>query len=67
LSSFSQGSNAFVSLLIGQREFSIPLNQLHMKKEQLYKFSKKGIANVIENDIYNVSSKADIIVRIQII
>ena len=62
-----QGSNAFVTLLIGQREFFIPLNQLHMKKEQIYRFQYQGIANVIENDIYNVSSKADIIVRIQII
>ena len=66
---FAQGSaeTAFVSLLIGQRDFSIPLNQLHMKKEQTYKFSKQGIANVIENDIYNVSSKADIIAKIRII
>jgi len=63
----TEQKDCFVSLLIGEREFSIPLNQLHMKKEQIYRFIKQGITNVIENDIYNVSSKADIIVRIRII
>lgn len=59
--------NAFVSLLIGTRDFSIPLNKLQIKKEQIYRFFKQGIANVIENDMYNVSNKADIIVKIRII
>jgi hypothetical protein len=57
----------FVSLLIGSRDFSIPINKLYMKKEQIYKFLKQGIANVIENDMYNVSNKSDIIVKIQIV
>lgn len=57
----------FVSLLIGTRSFSIPLNKLYIKKEQTYIFFKQGIANVIENDMYNVSSKADIIVKIRIV
>ena len=61
-----QDSNAFVSLLIGTRDFSIPINNLYMKKEQIYRFFKQGIANVIENDMYNISSKADIIVKIRI-
>ena len=61
-----QYSNAFVSLLIGTRDFSIPINKLYMKKEQIYRFFKQGIANVIENDMYNISSKADIIVKIRI-
>jgi hypothetical protein len=64
---FAQGSNAFVSLLIGTRDFSIPLNKLHMKKEQIYRFFKQGISNVIENDMYNISSKSDIIVKIRIV
>jgi hypothetical protein len=64
--SFAQGS-VFVSLLIGTRDFSIPLNKLHMKREQIYRFLKQGIANVIENDMYNVSSKSDIIVKIRIV
>lgn len=66
---FAQGSaeTAFVSLLIGTRDFSIPLNKLYIKREQIYRFFKQGIANVIENDMYNISSKADIIVKIRIV
>lgn len=59
--------NGFVSLLIGNRDFIIPLNKLHIKKEQIYKLVKQGISRVIENDIYNVSCKADIIVKIRIV
>ena len=63
-----QVSNSqFVSLLIGTRDFSIPLNKLHMKKEQTYRFLNQGISNVIENDMYNVSNKSDIIVKIRIV
>jgi hypothetical protein len=64
-----QGSQkeCFVSLLIGNRDFSIPLNKLYMKKEQIYKFVKQGISRVIEDDIYNVSCKTDIIVKIRIV
>jgi hypothetical protein len=64
-----QGSKepTFVSLLIGNRDFSIPLNKLYMKKEQIYKFVKQGISRVIEDDIYNVSCKTDIIVKIRIV
>ena len=63
-----QGSaSAFVSLLIGSRDFSIPLNKLQMKREQIYIFLKQGIANVIENDMYNISNKSDIIVKIRIV
>jgi hypothetical protein len=66
---FAQGSqrDCFVSLLIGNRDFSIPLNKLHIKKEQIYKFVKQGISRVIEDDIYNVSCKTDIIVKIHIV
>jgi hypothetical protein len=60
-------SYSFVSLLIGNRDFSIPLNKLHMKKEQLYRFVNQGISRVIEDDIYNVSCKTDIIVKIRIV
>jgi curved DNA-binding protein CbpA len=61
-----QDRDCFVSLLIGNRDFSIPLNKLHMEKEQVYRFVKQGISQVIEDDIYNVSCKMDIIVKIRI-
>ena len=59
--------DGFVSLLIGERSFSIPLHNLCIKKEQTYRMVGQGISNVLENDMYNVSCKADIIVKIRII
>jgi len=56
--------NKLVSIEIGGKWFSIPLDKLHLKEEQLYKFKGQGIAHISEKDIYNVSSKADIIVKI---
>ena len=57
-------NSKFVSLSIGEKWFSIPLDKLFIKEEQLYKFKGQGIAHISEKDIYNVSSKADIIVKI---
>ena len=56
----------FVSLSIGQREFRIPIHELHIKKEQIYKFIGQGVSRVSETDIYNISKKADIFVKILI-
>lgn len=58
--------NKLVSIEIGEKWFSIPLNNLHLKEEQLYRFKAQGIAKITseQNDIYNVSSKADILVKI---
>jgi|688.fasta_scaffold327498_1 hypothetical protein len=60
-------NNKFVSIEIGEKWFSIPLDNLFIKEEQLYKFKGQGIANILEKDIYNVSSKADLIVKIILI
>jgi hypothetical protein len=54
----------FVSLEIGEKHFTIPLDKLYLKEEQLYKFKGQGIAQICEKDIYNVSAKADVIVKI---
>ena len=35
-----------------------------MKKEQFYKIKNQGITKVKENDIYDLSEKGDIIVKI---
>jgi hypothetical protein len=63
----SIGSNTYVSLLIGEKSFCIPLNHLRMKKEQIYKLPSQGIANILESDIYNINCKADIIIKIRIV
>jgi len=60
-------NNKLVSIEVGDKWFSIPLNKLYLKEEQLYKFKHQGIAHISEKDIYNISSKADIIVKIILI
>ena len=56
----------FVSIEVGEKWFSIPLNKLYLKEEQLYTFKQQGISQIPseQKDIYNVSSKADVIVKI---
>ena len=54
----------FVSIEVGDKWFSIPLNKLYIKDEQLYTFKKQGISRILEKNMYNVSCKSDIIVKI---
>ena len=56
----------FVSIDVGGKWFSIPIKELYMKKEQIFRFKSQGISHVIEKDMYNVSIRSDIIVNIVI-
>ena len=49
---------------IGKKEFSIPVNKLYMKPNQFYRIKNEGLSKINENDIYDVSTKSDIIVNI---
>ena len=60
-------NNGFVSFNIGEKAFRISLSHLYIKKDQIYKMKGQGISQVLENDIYNVSCKSDIIVKIRIV
>jgi len=60
-------NDKFISVDIGDKWFSIPLNKLHLKEEQLYTFKCQGISQILENNIYNVSLKSDIIIKIILI
>lgn len=44
-------------------EFSIPISEIYMKKEQYYTIKNRGLSK-IKNDIYDISEKADINVKI---
>ena len=57
----------FVSLEEGEKWFSIPLNKLHIKEEQIYVLKNQGIMQISEKNIYDVSCKADIFVKIILI
>ena len=52
---------------IGKKEFYVPVNKLYMKKNQYYRIKNEGLSKINENDIYDVSTKSDIIVNITLI
>jgi hypothetical protein len=55
-----------LSVNIGEKLFSIPLSNLYMKKEQYYRIKGQGLVNV-KKDLYDLTDKSDIIVKIKII
>lgn len=55
--------NEKLYVTIGEKIFSIPLSQLYMKKEQFYRLKNEGLPHT-QNDMYNISEKTDIIVKI---
>jgi len=57
----------FVSLELGEKWFSMPLDKLHLKEEQIYRFKGQGIARISEKDMYTISDKGDIIVKLMLI
>lgn len=56
--------NKTISVIIGKKEFYIPVQNLYMKGEQYYKIKFEGLSKIKEDDIYDVSEKSDIIVKI---
>jgi curved DNA-binding protein CbpA len=54
-----------ISVSVGDKDFKIPLSQLHMKKEQYYRIKNEGISR-IKRDVCDVAEKSDIIVKITI-
>lgn len=56
--------NKVVSIEIGETLFTIPLNKLYLKDEQIYTLKKQGIARVLQTNMYDITFKGDIIVKI---
>ena len=56
-----------ISFNIGKKEFYLPVSKLYMKKNQYYRIKNEGLSKINENDIYDVSTKSDIIVNITLI
>jgi len=48
---------------IGDKIFSIPVDKLYIKREQYYYLKGQGLVNV-KKDIYDLSDKSDIIVKV---
>ena len=60
---FETLTNNNVTFNLGDKEFSTQLSNLFMRKEQFYRIKNEGLSKV-NDDIYNVTEKADIIVKI---
>jgi hypothetical protein len=58
--------NNSLSFDIGNNTFSIPLNNLYMKREQNYLIKNKGLVNN-QKELYDLSDRSDIIVKIKLI
>jgi len=53
-----------IQFLIGNKVFEIPLNELKIKKIQNIQLKSQGLTRINEKDIYDVSDKADIFVKV---
>ena len=56
--------NLAITINIDSREFVIPLNELYIKNYQRYVFKEAGIANIDEENIYNIENRSNIYVDI---
>jgi hypothetical protein len=53
--------------LSSKQIFYIPINQLYIRPVQQYIIKGKGISRIIDDDIYNIKHKSDIIFRIKLL
>jgi curved DNA-binding protein CbpA len=52
-----------LSFNIGNESFSIPLSELYLRREQYYRLKCKGLVNV-KKDLYDLSDKSDVVIKI---
>ena len=55
--------NEKIHVTVGGKTFPIPLSQLYMKREQFYRIKNEGLPKP-QKDMYDISEKTDIIVKI---
>lgn len=55
-----------IIVTIGEKQYQIPPSNLYIKKEQYYRIKNEGLSKV-KKDIYDISEKTDIIVKINIL
>lgn len=63
LCEFLQNNNDIIFNL-SDKVFTIPISNLYIRKEQFYRIKNEGLTKVNDDDIYNVTEKSDIIVKI---
>jgi hypothetical protein len=53
-----------LDIQLGNKVLKIPLQNLNIKKEQIYIIKREGIAQIMDDDMYNISCKSDVIVKV---
>ena len=53
-----------IKVFIGKMELNIPLSELYIRDTQIYRVKSQGLTKIKEIDIYDISEKCDIIVKI---
>ena len=53
----------YIDIQVGHKKYQIPICKLYLKREQLYKIKNEGITK-IKKDIYDITEKSDLIVKI---
>jgi hypothetical protein len=56
-----------LEIMVGEKVFNIPVNELKIKEKQFYKFYNCGISLIDHTNIYNVSKKSNIIVDLTLV
>jgi hypothetical protein len=56
-----------IQILIGNKVFEIPLNDLKIKKKQNIQLKSQGLTRINEKDIYDVSDKADLFIKVYLV
>lgn len=54
----------YISFLLGNKKFDIPLDKLFITGNQIYVFYQQGISQITEYNMYDTDKKSDIIVTI---
>jgi curved DNA-binding protein CbpA len=58
--------NKNINIIINEKVFEIPLSKLYIKNEQIYRIKNAGLVKS-KKDIYDLSEKSDIVIKIIII
>ena len=60
-------NNKCIEINVLNRVFQIPVRELYMRETQYYRIKQQGLTKINEHDIYDVSEKGDIIIKIVLV
>jgi hypothetical protein len=56
----------FIPIMIGSKTFNVYVNELKINKNQMKIFKKQGFSTIDTYNIYNINTKADIIIYFEL-